>query len=147
MAEHDLHKDLPPGPHGAYETTDANTSQIYRWGVAVFVVMFGAMASMAGLHLLLEKLPANTQYQPTAMEMERTMPPKPRLQVNQQLDLRQVRENENQILHSYGWVRKESGAVRIPIDRAMDIIAERGVPAVKPVPPQTPGAKPAGPQR
>jgi hypothetical protein len=71
-------------------------------------------------------------HEPTAMELERILPPKPRLQVNQQLDLQQVREQEQRILNSYGWVSKEAGAVRIPINRAMDLIAERGLPPAKP---------------
>jgi hypothetical protein len=32
-------------------------------------------------------------------------------------------------LSSYGWVDREAGIVRIPIDRAMDLLAERGLPA------------------
>jgi hypothetical protein len=133
MAEHDLHHNEP---RGAYETSDANVPVIYKWGVGLFVVMFGAMALMFGLHLALQAVPMKTDHEPTAMEMERMLPPKPRLQVNQQLDLKQLRDNENTVLHSYGWVRKESGAVHIPIDRAMDLLVERGLPAVKPQPAQ-----------
>lgn len=120
-------------PHGAYETTDANVPTLYKWGIGLFVVIFASMGLMWALHAAFEAPPVKMDHEPTAMEMERVLPPKPRLQVNQQLDLKQVREHEQQILHSYGWVRKESGTVRIPIDRAMDIIAERGLPATKPV--------------
>jgi hypothetical protein len=38
-------------------------------------------------------------------------------------------DDERDRLSSYGWVDREAGIVRIPIDRAMDLLAERGLPA------------------
>jgi hypothetical protein len=35
---------------------------------------------------------------------------------------------QNELLHSYGWVDRRHGVARIPIDRAMDLIAARGLP-------------------
>ena len=35
---------------------------------------------------------------------------------------------EEQTLHSYGWVDQPAGVVRIPIDRAMELLAQRGLP-------------------
>jgi DNA-binding GntR family transcriptional regulator len=35
---------------------------------------------------------------------------------------------ETAILHSYGWVDRDAGIVRIPIERAIEILAERGLP-------------------
>jgi hypothetical protein len=57
------------------------------------------------------------------------LPPEPRLQVSPAQDRRQLRDAEEQVLHSYGWVNQPSGVVRIPIERAMQLIAERGLPA------------------
>ncbi len=31
-------------------------------------------------------------------------------------------------MHSYGWVDQPAGVVRIPIDRAMELLAQRGLP-------------------
>jgi hypothetical protein len=143
MAEHDKHA-VPHSthdvPHGAYETTDADVNTLYKWGVAVFVVIFAAMGLMWALHAALETPPIKMDHEPTAMEMERILPPKPRLQVNQQLDLKQLRDNEEKQLQSYWWVQKQAGTVHIPIGRAMDIIAERGLPAAK-TPPAAAAAK------
>jgi len=58
------------------------------------------------------------------------LPPEPRLQVAPVQDLKQFRDAEENILHSYGWVNQQSGIVRIPIERAMRLIAERGMPSV-----------------
>ena len=132
MAEHQKHSH--DAPHGAYETSDADVPTLYKWGIGLCVVIFASMGLMWALHAALETPPVKMDHEPTAMEMERILPPKPRLQVNQRLDLKQIREQEQQVLHSYGWVRKESGTVRIPISRAIDMIAERGLPATKPAP-------------
>jgi hypothetical protein len=40
--------------------------------------------------------------------------------------LRALRAAENAILEHYGWVDRDKGVVHIPIDRAMDLLAERG---------------------
>ncbi len=40
-------------------------------------------------------------------------------------DLKALRAQEEQILTSYGWVDKEAGIVRIPIDKAMDLALEQ----------------------
>ncbi|MGH9529127.1 MAG: hypothetical protein ACRD2S_04325 [Terriglobales bacterium] len=51
----------------------------------------------------------------------------PRLETNERTENNDFRLEEEQKLHSYGWVDQQSGAVRIPIDRAMDLIAQRGL--------------------
>lgn len=51
--------------------------------------------------------------------------PEPRLQINPQGDLDELRRQENEILTTYGWIDREKGTARIPIDRAMQIFLER----------------------
>jgi len=51
-----------------------------------------------------------------------------RLEKNERLEINQFRLREEQTLNSYGWVDQEAGVVRIPIDRAMQLIAQRGLP-------------------
>ena len=53
----------------------------------------------------------------------------PRLQVNAPSELRTMREAEDRMLNSYGWVDPQSETVRIPIERAMEILAQKGLPA------------------
>lgn len=38
------------------------------------------------------------------------------------LDLKMVRAQQLELLNSYGWVDREKGLVRIPIDRAMELV-------------------------
>ena len=64
---------------------------------------------------------------PTRKPRQR-LPPEPRLQTNPRQDLSDLRAREDQLLNSYGWVDKNTGVVRIPIERAMQLIVERGLP-------------------
>jgi len=54
--------------------------------------------------------------------------PKPNLQINPQADLLALRARETSELESYGWMDRKAGRVRIPIDRAMDLLVLRGLP-------------------
>ena len=65
------------------------------------------------------------------------MPPEPRLQTNPRADLRDLRAHEDLVLGTYGWVDKPAGVVRIPIDEAMKITLQRGLP-VRAAPGETP---------
>jgi hypothetical protein len=142
MVEHGQHPD-PAAHPPRYETSDADVRAIGRYGIGLFVLLLLAFGLMWAMHFLLEKQPVELDQKPTVMEMERMLPPLPRLQVNQGGDLAEFREHERQILTTYGR-EKNSGAVRIPIDRAMDIIAHRGLAAAKPAPAPKPAApKPA----
>ncbi len=60
------------------------------------------------------------------------VPPEPRLQVTPSADLATVRTREDALLNSYGWIDAKSGLVRIPIDRAIEVLAERGLPTRAP---------------
>jgi hypothetical protein len=54
--------------------------------------------------------------------------PAPQLEVDERNQLDKIRLDEEQTLNSYDYIDQKTGAVRIPIDRAMDLIAQRGLP-------------------
>jgi hypothetical protein len=56
------------------------------------------------------------------------LPPEPRLQETPALDLARFRAKEEETLSTYGWVDRQAGVVRIPIERAMEIVAREGLP-------------------
>jgi hypothetical protein len=43
-------------------------------------------------------------------------------------NLKEFRDKEHAILTTYGWADQNTGAVRIPIQRAKDLLIERGLP-------------------
>ena len=64
-----------------------------------------------------------------AVGQQNRLPPEPRLQSNPQQDLSELRAKQESLLKGYGWVNKEAGIARIPIEEAMRIVVQRGLPA------------------
>lgn len=58
-------------------------------------------------------------------------PEYPVLQVSPSGDLKDFRAREEQELNSYGWVNKTTGVVRLPVERAMEIVLRQGLPQRK----------------
>ncbi|MGH9497773.1 MAG: hypothetical protein ACRD3L_01385 [Terriglobales bacterium] len=54
--------------------------------------------------------------------------PNPRLEEDERGELKTVLLDQEQKLNSYGWVDEKAGVARIPIERAMQLVAERGLP-------------------
>jgi hypothetical protein len=54
--------------------------------------------------------------------------PAPQLEIDERGQLDKMRTDEEQLLSSYDWVDQKAGTVRIPIDRAMDLLVQRGLP-------------------
>ena len=137
--EHDPHRrEEEPyvNPQVSHERQDANVFQISAFGIglalSVIVVVFAMWAMFDFLaHREDEKNLTNPN---TAMMSERQkLPPEPRLQATPKLELKDLRADEDAILNSYGWIDPDKGTVRIPIDLAIDIIAQKGL-ASKPSP-------------
>jgi hypothetical protein len=49
-------------------------------------------------------------------------PPPPRLQAAPERDLKALRAAEDAQLNGYGWVDRRAGVVRIPIERALELV-------------------------
>ena len=54
--------------------------------------------------------------------------PAPALQISPSQDLANFRREEAASLSSYGWIDRDHKTVRIPIERAKQLILERGLP-------------------
>jgi len=54
--------------------------------------------------------------------------PQPQLELNERTELNDIRLREEDTLSTYGWVDQKAGVVRIPVDRAMDLLIQRGLP-------------------
>ena len=54
--------------------------------------------------------------------------PDPRLETDERTQLYSIRIAEERKLNSYGWVDEKAGTVHIPIERAMELLAQRGLP-------------------
>ena len=129
--EHDL--EYGPTPPGAqYEHTDIDASIGYRFALWLTVAMLMSAAIVYGTFWFFEgqtrAADAAAQKYPLAVGQEHT-PPAPNLQTQPFKDVYLLRRGEAEKLESYGWVDKEGGIARIPIERAMELTIERGLPA------------------
>lgn len=61
--------------------------------------------------------------------VEVQFPPEPRVQARPSESLKEMRKQEAAILSNYGWVDEKAGIARIPIEEAMRLTVERGLPA------------------
>jgi hypothetical protein len=76
--------------------------------------------------------------------------PKPALEATPLLDLQTLQDRQRGQLSGYAWVDRDHGIARIPMERAMKIIAARGAGAygsitIENTPSNAPAAKRAGP--
>ncbi len=149
-----------PAGHGvAAEPDRVSTRLVTRFGVILAILSVAAMLLMAALFQLLDRGAERRDAAISAAAgMEQgpeRLPPPPRLELYGSRHWQQFRAAEDARLSSYGWLSRSTGAVHIPIERAMDLIAQRGVaalppapmalpaaPATPPVTPAEPGAKP-----
>jgi hypothetical protein len=78
--------------------------------------------------------PQSPLAQPSAGETRVVSPedvakfPQPRLESNERLEINDFRVQEEKVLNSYGWVDQQAGVMHIPIERAMQLLAQRGLP-------------------
>jgi hypothetical protein len=73
--------------------------------------------------------PQTMTYPQIRGQVEKTFP-KPVLEYSEQTQYIDELKKQNEVLESYDWVDQNNGLVRIPIDRAMDLVAQRGLPAL-----------------
>ena len=136
MVERHPGSGAPPGGSEGYEKRDTDVRAVTWFLVILFVATLVSMVAMKFLYGILAERAAADQRPPgTLVGMRSPQPPEPRLQPAPFDDLIHLRAAEEQALSSYGWVDRSKGVVRIPIERAIDLIVERGIPPAPPTPP------------
>jgi hypothetical protein len=140
--------DNPKPPQGNYERRDIRIADVLYFliGLAIAVVFVYFIAKGLFWYLdtryetdqppispLVSAAPSDTRRIPPQFgnNYEKYLEqdfPAPQLEVNERTELNDIRLREEDTLSSYGWVDQKSGTVRIPIDRAMDLVVERGLP-------------------
>lgn len=110
-------------------------------GLVVACVVIGF--AVAGLYKLFERENPSPDAPSRVAFSAHMSAPEPRLQVWPAVDLDEFRAAEETKLNSYGWIDKPAGVIRIPIERAMNLIAERGLPTRGPGTQDASGKTPA----
>ena len=113
-----------------HETKDADVTSIALIAVGLLlVILFVQLTVWMTLRHWRDR--ENTKEDGAAPMVESgKLFPEPRLQVDPALDLANMRVRDARELDTFGWIDRKAGTLRIPIDRAMQLIAERGLPEV-----------------
>jgi hypothetical protein len=125
----DEYRETPPG--AGYEHTDANVASILKfllWLAGSAVLIHAGLALLFNLFVA-QRVEREAPKYPLAVGEAPRLPPEPRLQRFPREDIMNFRIGEEAALHQYGWVDRSSGIVRIPIEEAMRLTVERGLPA------------------
>jgi hypothetical protein len=132
-----------PG-HGDYERSDISAAGIVYFLVGLIVFLVISHFIVSGLYDFLEKYsqahqtpisplvnnaPVDTRKLPTDYrDYLKQNFPSPQLETDERTQLNDVRLREEDTLSTYDYIDQKAGTVRIPIERAMDLIAQRGLP-------------------
>lgn len=123
-----------PAPRGAIEAADVNVKGViwFLIGLVITIVICYSILNAVFRHFT--RLAAIQDQQIRSLSVVPSIAsqhpyfPEPREQFSPQLDLESFRAHQERELNSYGWIDRQAGVVRIPIDRAMDLILQRGLP-------------------
>jgi hypothetical protein len=144
---HETHNANVTG-HGDYERRDIGVAGVLYFlaglaiaGVLVYFIVNGLFwyfdkrfeAEQTPISPLVKNAPSDTrrippQYNGDYEKYLKESFPSPQLEVNERTELNDIRLHEENMLSTYDWVDQKAGIVRIPIDRAMDLLAQRGLP-------------------
>ena len=125
--------------HNDFEREDLSPGGVMYFMVGLVVVVIAIYVIVDGMYHFLDRY--EQTHQAAMSPMVKPIPdtravspddaqsfPQPRLETSERTQLTDYIEKQDQKLLTYDWIDKHSGTVRIPIDRAMDLIAERGLP-------------------
>jgi hypothetical protein len=116
-----------PAPSPGYETRDANPKGVLGFLIALSIVLVFTAIVCWGMFKYYSASRTSLA-PPSPFSNVRQLPAGPQLQVNPRQDLLKFRAQQEQSLESYSWENKEDGTVRVPIERAMDILLKQGLP-------------------
>jgi len=136
----DLHEQEPPVPK--FEERDVDVWAVGKFAIGLALLCVGCLAVLLGVFKYFENATGGPKPRVTSeigVDASK-LPPAPRLEVTPILDLQAMHDAEDQVLNSYAWVDQAHGVVRIPISRAMDLLAQRGLPARQQAGPQSAAA-------
>lgn len=127
--------------HGTFERQDMTAGSVLYFLLTLAVVTVICMFGLRGLYAFLDhrvratqsevnplvtNAPEDTRH--VAPAYPQTAFPTPRLEEDERGQLNGIRLDQDNTLYSYGWVDEKNGTVRIPIERAMDLLVQRGLP-------------------
>ncbi len=110
-----------------HETTDASVGYVALSALGLVLVVSLGLGISLGVYGRLLK--TDSAVKSTANPLTASQrPPAPRLEAQPRQNLEAYRCQEKEQMTTYEWLNREQGIARIPIERAMDLIATKGCP-------------------
>jgi hypothetical protein len=114
-------------PRHDHERTDWDLKYVV-WGFVVLVISVAViLAASWWIFREFQSWAANRQMGTAQVTGQENIPPEPRLQIDPREDWTEMLKREQAVLNSYRWIDRSKGVVQIPIERAMELTAERGL--------------------
>ena len=115
-------------PAAGHETSDVHIPLILKSLVAILVLIILSAVGLNGLAGYFRRV-AERADPPRSPMAESQTPPLPRLETAPRDALVKFRAAETARLSEYRWIDRSKQTVEIPIERAIQLLAERGIPA------------------
>jgi len=138
-----LEKHGKPDAHGGFEREDLGVAGVVYSLIALAVFCLVVHFLVTGLYRALDRYsesstasmsPLITDVPSDTRHVQKDYPqakfPNPRLEEDEVGQFKSILAGQEEILNSYGWVDEKAGVAHIPIDRAMEILAQRGLPVI-----------------
>ena len=123
---------MATSPHATrsqgYERSDASPRGLLYFALIMAAILAATSLSLIWLFKYFQKAENPGSFVAAPFAAERPLPPPPRVQPNPREDLQNYYQSQQNLLNSYGWIDRQNGIVRLPIDRAMELLLERGLP-------------------
>jgi hypothetical protein len=139
----------PAAVEAGHEPNTVSSKAVVRFILGMAAILIVVHFVIWGVFQLL-KVDARSEDRPLPPNVSKQLarlPPAPRLEDRPLAPRSQLNAREKTILGTYGWVDQKAGTVRIPIDRAMDLIVNRGMPATATAPAGSPATGAAAPRK
>ena len=113
---------------GGYEKSDASPRGLVYFALTIAAILAATCLSLIWLFKHYEKTENPGSFVAEPFSATRPLPPPPRIQPNPAVDMQSYWQSQQNLLNTYGWIDRQSGIVRLPVDRAMELLLQRGLP-------------------
>ena len=132
-----------PAPAPGYETRDAHTVGVFDFLVGLGIVLVVVALVCWGMFRFFTAHAVEAPASQSPFADTRQLPSGPQLQVNPRQDWLKFKEDQHKSLETLDWADRSAGTARVPIELAMQLLVNKGVPVQS----QLPQAAPAAPAK
>lgn len=124
-----------------YETSDVSLPTLAKWFIALGIFIAGcSVLAFIIYKVFVPEIGEDVTVRPG--RLLQVPPPNPELQTQPRRDIATLREAEDHALTNYAWTDRQRGLVRLPIGRAIELVAQRGLPKAQAGAPNIPTETP-----